>query len=551
MFKLFFSAFLFLPFIIFFVQQGRGIFATSAFVVWYLAFGATLNTQTLIMVSIVYIFIVALFSALGKVRHINTPLIGIIAEDITSALIPCALFFVDVGFLSWLNQKFSLTYLVGIESLLMYLPIWTLYGLWHTKKETGIINFLKVASVLYVVTILMFGFIPNIPQFAGDIRAPTVADIQKAKENAQAKIKGENPALSAVVCAFTEPTNQNCAQDRQAASKCKDACGTEKITTAAVGVRARTKECEDCLAKAKGLAPAVQVPGAVDPTQREPTVVAIEMSRGADGRGVDAIGPFGAVSALVSWKNPRTQRFKIVVGCYFKQMEGGQEKNTPGSVVETIEVSTKEHAQSVKCSHEQPLMTGSATAVFLLDIQGLTTTTSLERFFVGDKKDLEDEIRQKFFPTTESTQSKGPPDYVRLDFEIGQPRHDPIIRQSSPQVWATLKNNGDGEITHIREALLWGFSHLDVIKAHDCSLEIRDAEGVPILVNPLFSLPVTQKDKPQEKLISYGLCELQIDDVLRSPDKPVPYLFYSKVIYDYKITKEFPLTVLASGVSTQ
>jgi hypothetical protein len=432
-----------------------------------------------------------------------------------------AIAYLDLGLVALLVDRFSLPLTQTMQNLLFFTPWWMFFGVMMSKSENLFVKFLKFGTVSYIIILFVVAAIPEIGH--GNI-LPGLGDVARAKEQLQARSpKGENPFMSQLKCIGEGQFNdlQGCISNRQAESKCvhlkKD--GKEQ-----------SKEYNECIAQAKGLVPAVEVPGAIDPTQREPTVVTIREGEGF----ISSINPTDAIPVSIEVKNPRAQKFKIVVGCSVEQTVNGQTQSISGELTE-LEFEAKEDKKSVRCKPLQLLSPGTAKVKVEALIAGLVTTVWLERFFVGNHKDLADDINNEFFPTKESGESKGPADYVRLDFEIGQPPSEPLIRTEDVQLWATLKNNGDGEIVKLHLARIGPFEDLEVLQTQGCNL-LRVEN---YLTNPSFDLT----GKTKEKQIRYGLCDIQMDENLRAPKKPVLLSFISEVVYDYKITRDFSVNV--------
>ena len=446
-------------------------------------------------------------------------------------------YFYDIGAFHTLVQSLGLVVPDTMSNVIALTPWWTIIGFVYLDteqyKRKGFVGIMKGLCMLYVVFSVLATAMPGI----GFAQTPLLEEFQQARTQLEAgTLKGEHPILSQIACAVNigkitqqigkEQTGalsfDECVKRRQAESKCKPLEKTD------------LEEYQECIQVARGEKQDARVVGAIDATQSEPTVFRVEKGQGY----LDKIDADEPVPFLLDVKNPRKNELNFEVTCVYEA--GNKKIDGNGFTFTTTEELPEPHAFSCRTSALPP---GIGKWKVRVIARGLTTTVGLHRFFVGDKKELLEDIAQTFFLTSSAqaaastaAQPRGPPDPVRLDFILGQPPQNPLIQTKDPQLIATIKNAGGGEIVGIERAEI----EMDTAQfslGPECKLQ---ANG-DFFVNPEINEIVANRKKDRE--IRFAFCELVMSDVYRFPEIPFPKYFISTITYDYAIEKDFPITV--------
>src|SRR3989344_2076959 len=442
-------------------------------------------------------------------------------------LLPAVLiYFYDIGAYDFLISSFGLTVPETMGYYIRVMPWWIILGLAYIDAEqyrhrAGAI-FMKAVGVGIIFLTVMGNIIPSIGHAQ---QIPALEQFQQARAQVEAQLpKGEHIVLSQLACIqnVAQPgalSMEECVKRRQAESRCKPLEKTD------------LEAHEECMKVARGEKQDSRVIGTIDEAQREPTSFTINK-----GDKLDKINNDDAVPFVLDVKNPRKQQLEFDITCTY---EAGNQK-IDGLPIHTSVVE-ESRAFAFNCRSSQPLPSGQGKWVVKTTAYGLTTTVGLHRFFVGDQKQLLEDVAQNFFGTSyaqaissAAAHPRGPPDSVRLDFIVGQPPQNPIIETVDPQLIATVKNSGSGELLRISRA------HLAMDAQHftpgpECKLQQQGE----FFVNP--ELTTIGREKVQE--FRFALCDLMMDDEYRFPKLPVHRYFISTITYDYRITKEFLITV--------
>src|SRR3989344_363948 len=439
-------------------------------------------------------------------------------------LLPAALiYFYDIGAYDFLISSFVLTVPETMTYYIRVMPWWIILGLAYIDAEqythrAGAI-FMKAVGVGIIFLTVMGNVIPSIG-YAEQI--PSLTQFQQARAQAEQQARtGMNPflAYSGGLIEGRYQDIEKCTQLKIAESKCKELEKTD------------LEAHEECLAVARGEKQDARVIGTIDEAQREPTSFTI-----TKGDKLDKINNDDAVPFVLDVKNPRKIQLEFDVTCTY---EAGNQK-IDGLPIHTSVVE-ESRAFAFNCRASQPLPSGQGKWVVKATVYGLTTTVGLHRFFAGDQKQLVEDVAQNFFGTSyaqvitsAAAQPRGPPDPVRLDFIVGQPPQNPIIETIDPQLIATVKNSGSGELLRVSRAdIAMDAQHFT--PGPECKLQQQGN----FFVNPEFT--ALGKEKLQE--FRFALCDLMMDDEYRFPKLPVHRYFISTIIDDYRITKEFLINV--------
>ena len=208
------------------------------FVVWYFVFQGSSDPQFLlyfVLIAAVVIFIPALFT---KGASILPEAVG---------FLPALFLFLDLGLLPFLVDKLGLPLTPAYSGLILYMPWWAFFGLLTLPAEASksgkvnmLINLIKLAGILYIVTIIIAPVIPNFGLQSGILPSPAQLEEVQAKLREQLP-QTENPFISNIMC-INELTNiAECVKTRQEESGFKYTC------TKLNGLEEGTPAYEQCL----------------------------------------------------------------------------------------------------------------------------------------------------------------------------------------------------------------------------------------------------------------------------------------------------------------
>ncbi len=535
------SVFLFFSSI--FIFKGKGMAITVLFWIWYVFLGGTTNPQT-----IVYLLPILLGAGMvahglaSKISHRDTFASGAAGELI--GLAPVLFFFLDLGLIEFLTKYFNITITTTLKYFIVFIPWWALLGLFTTKKENWLLSLLRIGGIIYVFSILLFGVAPEIYASYTSL-VPGPEQFLQAKQQIQAQLPhGENPAISNLVCSLTEYTDvQNCVKRRQMESEIKDAC--KRIE----GKEEGTKEYEDCFAakKMEREEQKVAVSGVEDPTMKEPMKAEFVVSDFFPGKKEPVFRNYDDESSLyfpitLEIKNPRKQEFKVRVSCKLIKALGQEE--IPGQIEgkDGLEVTESSQKEEFVCrTPEGARLKGSHKVVFEAELQGLISTSRLQRAFIGikDAKWKEEWVSQilvTHFPG-QSYLSQASPDFARLNFAFGSPSAYPIIEGAKNIVLSsTIENIGPGEIMgNVRyELFLPEFGIEYEVRENNC----KKGE-IPV--------PLIEK-KYRQKIFHLPTCLIEsLPQALEEPKDYVFMEFVGLIQYSYLIKKEIEVKIEVVG----
>ncbi len=495
-----------------------------AFVIWYFVYGGNYDPRFLTYFLSFCVLAFGLPIVFTKGESIAALLLG---------FIPVLFLFLDIGLVAFLVERLRLPVTPLLQNLILFMPWWALFGIVTLPgkvSENSSINFMmnaaRIIGILYLVFVLIA---PAFPNFGYD---KTLLPEAGEFESAQARLRGalpqrENPAYSNLICLFSEFTNvQACVEQRQQNSEIEYIC--EHVE----GKQKGTSGFTECIAQQRKLRQEGRavVGGVIDPTIKEPTKAELIVNKEALPQ---QYNPALAFPVELKIENPRRQNIKAEVSCAFVGKAGTQ--SVLGRIEGTIPLEFNDPASqsTFLCYPEAPLQ-GNYRLIYNASLSGLTTLSTLQRAFIGNKSPEEKERlrREEVSQVITEDESKSPADFAVIVFDVGHARKEIIIENKPYRTIvlnAFIQNKGPGKIVSIHNYAfdLPGFS-VDNPQCLQGSL--------PTAINyPGSSIPLPQcliRDYPEE---------------LKNPRDWVPHTFTATLAYDYRLTKEVDLTIKLGG----
>lgn len=426
------------------------------------------------------------------------------------------------------------------------MPWWAFLGVMTlptgSSKDGGtnfLINVARIAGIMYIVLVLFIVAVPD----AGYAKTqlPGTADFEAAQLRVKAQLpQKENPAYSNLVCIFSEPTDTpGCVERRQEASELNYIC--EKMEKKEPG----TGAYESCLKEKKEEKEKekLKVAGASDATVKEPTTAEFKFSQffpkltyAAQGENLKVGYP-----TELEIKNPRLQKFTILVSCNFTS-KGKDKESFLGTIVGgeneislTVDEAV-EHNTFVCNPPDGKILNGSYKLIYIAKIDGLTATSRLGRAFIGKKDEA---WKEEWVPKILSTHfsgntylSQGAPDFARLNFALGNPAENPIIEGGKKVViTSNLENVGGGKITDVKfydlglEAEFSG-ADTECIRGDGSNIHIPDISKAYV-----------------KEVIFFPTCTVDVPSLWETVEDYVTAEFKATVQYSYSLSKEVDIEI--------
>jgi len=402
------------------------------FLVWYLVYQSNTDLRFLLYFGISVALLLVIPAVITKGESAKPELLG---------LIPIIFFFAD-NMLPWLVTKFNLPVSGLLENLLQWTPWWALLGILILPTDKPALNIAKILGIMYIIFVLVAPAIPTVGY--DNSLLPTPGELSDAQARVRERLpEGENPALSNLICIFSEPTDlQNCITTRQENSQLTALCEDDQRVIDRI---ITMEECKE--EKRLELQEGFRVTGFTDP--RDPTLVNF---RETDFFPEVSYNARDSYPIELEIQNPQNKEIEIEVTCKFTKDEEIITGKVSLNPVKVTQTSTK----TLLCTPDADL-DGSYKLSFVAEIKNLQTSSVLQRAFVKEdasQKEIE-EIKKLHFSKSGSTQSQGPADLARLNFAFGNPLDDPIIKGSEGLVVAAnVENLGRGDIIRIRDYYL-------------------------------------------------------------------------------------------------
>ena len=402
------------------------------FLVWYLVYQSSTDLRFLLYFGIATALLLVIPTVITKGESAKPELLG---------LVPIVFFFVD-NMLPWLVDKFNLP-ITGtiLEGMLQWTPWWVILGILILPTDKPALNIMKILGIMYIMFVLVA---PAIPVVGYDNSLlPNPSELADAQARVGGRLsEAKNPLLN-FLCIITEPTNyQNCITEKQEDSQLTALCEDDQRVIDEIMTM---EECKE--EKRIELQEGFRVTGFTDP--REPTLANFKKT---DFFPEVSYNTRDSYPIELEIQNPQNKEIEIEVTCKFTKDEEVISGKVSLNPVKVIQTSTK----TLLCTPDMDL-DGTYKLSFTADIKNLQTSSVLQRVFVKEDaspKEVE-EIRKLHFSKSGSSQSQGPADLARLNFALGNPLDDPIIKGSEGLVVAAnVENLGRGDIIRIRDYYL-------------------------------------------------------------------------------------------------
>jgi hypothetical protein len=505
------------------------------FCVWYFIFSGDLSLTFWLWFAPTVFALVALPIFLTKGKSVTPEVLG---------LLPVLFFFLDVGLLPWLVDRFSIIPTIFLENLMLFMPWWAFFGVMTMPTDNaskGYTNFLiNLTRILGVVFIIFTFVVPAIPDlghessFTNDL--PGIGELNQAAEKYQERAaKTEHPFVSNIACIVAGEYDDipACVEKRVKKREFEAYCRFEE------NIKKGTSKFKSCVEEQeKKREKELLVAGRNDQNIKEPTEASFKVSDFFPETQFvatidDSLNFHYPINFIL--KNPREQPLHMIFSCNFTA-SSKKKKNVPGKIEgqALIKAQGSETKTTVVCSPTAPL-DGKYELVYTADMQGITTESTLKRAFIGDKdifwkEEWLPKIKEASFGRSGHL-SKGPDEFARINFAFGNFLEDPIVEYKAGQtniiVSSTVENLGRGKITklHNYELALNGF--FSESTQSDC------LGGVDVKLS-----------KTKQKTIPLPTCLIsQIPDELQNPEDFVIREFIASITYDYQVTRKLDVQV--------
>ena len=440
-------------------------------------------------------------------------------RDELLSLIPLAVLFLDLivvwNLFGFRTNNVILTTLAG-------LPLWGLLGAVLWLIEAGTIRNQRPnkkltwfeASMMFLafITILFYllGNVWGALAASGDYELVKVSDLGTTTDQLKKRTTAWKEVQYKVECSISgEAANlKGCIDKKRAEDQCKE-------------FKQGSPEHKACMDNALGVKDDSRPRGGVDPKRREPMELKIEK---AD-RFPSSIAQNQALDFKLMFNNPRRQKVRGKAYCEIKSA-GNEIKGN----VETYEFKGEIEQKEFTCEPPSEWPKGRMNVKVSFIVEGMETDMDLHRVYVGELKE-ENKKRDEEIKRGWASEALGPNDPVWLDFRIG----DEVLIRDNPKISAYVVNRRDGTIEHASgEIILIDYPEsLALVEVPSCKL-IKDDN---VLINSAFSIGKEGKE------FQYASCKTTISEELKNPKLPVYVYYVSFIKYDYKITKEFAVTV--------
>lgn len=520
------------------------------FVVWYYVYGGRYDLNFLTYFAIAIGTISLIFALFSKGESVKPELLG---------FVPVLFLFLDIGLLPFLIDKLNWPITPLVESLVLFMPWWAFFGLMTLPSEaskSGTVNFLinltRIIGILYIISILVIPAVPNLGYDTTKLKVPGAEEFEESQAKLRQKLAGkENPAYSNFVCIWSSPTDINtCVSQRQEASELKAVCKGKDLKEGTTGYEKCLKDEKE--KKIKGL----QVSGTSDPTIKEP--IKAEFKEGTYfQKFFYRQSSTDKISYPIEFKleNPRAEKdkeLKVEFECSFIAKLKPKERSIKGKVISSqgssaaesslITLTEKSHARTIVCEPIEDgtnFLNGDYRLNYTTRIIGLETPSRLQRLFIGNKLEKwKEENLPKLMSAYFSGQnylSQSPNDFVRLNFALGDPSENPIIKdQERVFLVPNIENLGSGEI-----AAITGY-------------QIKTPEGFEIVGSQAgnnckqgTNVAIPGSKTQTSKVIYLPICQLSVPAGFRNqPEDEYLYQSFEAIVkYDYLIKKELDIKV--------
>ena len=553
-----------------YIFRWRGILPITLFWIWYFLLGGVATTDPQGMLSLLLVFFV-----------IGAFLRGVISKFVVKegflygggmeieGAVPLIFLFLDMGAAEYVVKILnSITFLnlslniqgTTLETILIFTPWWTLLGIMSIKKENFFVSLLKIGCVIYIMSLLLAGIAPEAyHSYNSQLPGPTEL-LQAKKEFREQAATQANPFvafLRQISCSMSDPTNsKECIQKKEEEAAVKKVCEEEK------GLLPGSTLYKDCeqqeLLKKKN--PSFQVFGTVDPTIKQPTTAKIVLDVKSFPSSIDQKLPF---PAEIEIKNPRRQNLQLEATCSFDGKDGA--KDVEGEIPQrrTSEnqpfvISDAYFKDTFLCSPAETLE-GRYILQFNLTLKNLSTTSRLQRAFIGDKSAAKKErlYKEEISRVIKQSESLAPADLAWLSFDIGNAAKEVMIENKPYRtlvVRSKIENKGKGEIVNVQKYEIGGLEDLGFTGSAE--QEFRGLADLGFITDETpvgeAGLGCTENQQnfipraveQREDFIPLPVCTIiSYPEKFKNPEDWIPMQFLGNLIYDYRITTKVEVKI--------
>ena len=176
------------------------IFPMLAFGIWYFGFGANYDPLFLMVFLSIFFLITIILTLFTKGRSFSPEMLG---------FIPVLFLFLDLGLIPFLVEKMRWPITPLVESLVLYMPWWSLLGLLTLPSEATqnrsvnfIISFTKFMGLIYILFVIVAPAIPHVGYSTSSL-IPEAGELEAAQQRFREGLpQGENQFFSTLHCVF-------------------------------------------------------------------------------------------------------------------------------------------------------------------------------------------------------------------------------------------------------------------------------------------------------------------------------------------------------------
>jgi len=515
----------------FFIFRGQGSIVVIFFVVWYFLLGRADITQ--LGYSIIPIILIAglMHGVIGVLtKKEGFALSG--GKEMLIGAVHVLIFFLDIGIVEYYSPSLNWGGLSILIPFLAVIPLWAYVGLVvmmsDDSEKSTIFNKIAIGiGILYLVSILVL--VPSGAYGQAKELVPGMEEFVAAKQNIQGQLpKVELPSTSNLRCLiagrFTDL--QACITDRQLNSELKSICISE-------GYEEGSEAYNKCITEQKEIRKqGPPVSGTNDPTIKEPTTTKFVVGQYFPTEMTHDTGTSIEYPINLEITNPRKQNLTFEFSCNFTNKKDKTE-NFQGTIIsgDRLEFSGENPKITVICqSPSSQSLNGSYDLIYHATIKGLSSSSKLQRAFIGDR---DDKWKEEWVPkimaahfSGSSRLSQGAPDFARINFGYGNTIEDPIVESKYGQTLSSsIENLGNGRIINVYNYKFEGFEGFGNLDActYGEKVHLPSFGKSAIPLKPCFT-----KTIPSE---------------LSNPRDYVLKEFEATIVYDYLIERNVGITV--------
>jgi hypothetical protein len=432
------------------------------FIVWYFVFKGNIDPEFLL-------YFIGSLTAITLAAGLFTKGRGVFPELV--GFVPAIFFFLDVGMLPFLVDQLNLTITPFMEGLLIWMPWWSLLGLFTLPEDVSdnrganaAIGIVKILGYMYIIFIFVSPWVPDLGYT--ETLLPSTEEISDAQQNIQRKIPTtQNPAIARFVCMLEDIQDvEGCVKRKQAEKEIELFCIDVE------GLKEGTESFEECKIqeKERRKGQTLSAQGTIDRTIKIPTSAKIIFHKDSFPQIADDLSlPFPIELQIT---NPRRLSIFPKPECKFKSISGDIFNGEINVGSRDRPVASKEETFSnyylCRPDHNEVLAPGRYTLIFEVVLEGLETESRLQRAFVGsiEKEDKIRLVRDEISKVITIKKAQVPAEFAGIFFDLGHIDDDPIIEYNDREdstienkpyrpviLKGFIKNMGNGKILNVKD----------------------------------------------------------------------------------------------------